>query len=339
MALITYQSFDPHLWGVTHYYDGWTDVNGSNAPNGRRGTNAIAVVLSGGYFQYSTPGTNHATGILGFAFQFGLPTQAVNREFIAFYDAATEQFKLRLNTDFSISILDAAGTVIASSAAGVIEPQRFHYIEVKATVSATGSYEIRVDEQAVLAGINADLQASGNAFFNAVRFQYPGGDGANPSMWDDMYLLDDSGADFNDFLGDVQIDTLFVSGAGFQADWTPLSGNNEDNVDEDPLDEDTTYNSSNTPGDIDLFEMDDLPDINGSTVLAVAIDVAMRHDAGTPTMRTVTRLSGTNYEGANQVTASAYQYEREVYETNPDTGLPWTEADVNAMQAGYKFQS
>lgn len=340
MALITIQSFDPHLWGVDQFYDGWTEFNGSNSTTGRRSTNGIALVLTTGYFQYD-PSANINVGIVGFAFYFGLPTQSANREFLAFRDGTTEQCKIRLNTDFSLSILTSAGTVIATSDPAVVTPQYWHYLEVKVEIDGAGAYEIRLDEQTVLSGVNADLQATGNSYFTNLRLQYMGGTSPDPTTYDDFYLCDDTGSDFNDFQGDVEIDTLYVDGAGFQADWTPLSGSNYQMVDEGEgaFDEDTTYNSSNTPGEIDLFTMTNLPDINGSTILAVAVDVGIRHDSGTPTARAVLRTDGSNYEGPNYSTSGGYTYMRWLMTTNPDTSVQWLEAEVNAMQAGYKYQA
>lgn len=63
------------------------------------------------------------------------------------------------------------------------------------------------------------------------------------ASWDDGVLLDTEGGAFNSFPGNIHIEAHFPNGAGFYTNWVPVpSLPNYSNVDENPPDEDASYN-------------------------------------------------------------------------------------------------
>lgn len=335
MSLITMQSFDSHDWSAMQFR-GWT-ANGTPVHlelGGRRGGGAVSIQGTSDYVSYELPDPE-GTIILGVAVYFSAASIGTARSFISLYDSASAQLHLRINANLSLSVL-RSGVLLANSAAGVISPQHFHYIELRALISNTGRFEVRVDEQRVVSMVSADTQATANSQVTHIRLGYIDGD---TDRYDDLYLLNTDGTRLNDFLGDVMVECTHPDGNGTTNNFTPLAGDNYENVDELLMDEDTSYVTSNTVGHIDLYTMDSLPDVNGAAVLAVMSASAVRHDAGTPSVKPLIRTGGTTFEGDEIFTTGDYVYADHIWELNPDTGDPWTEAEVNAAEAGIKYES
>lgn len=77
------------------------------------------------------------------------------------------------------------------------------------------------------------------------------------------------------------------------------------------------------------------------TIDSVAIYVQTKTWSSSPKARTVVRLAGTNYFGAEiDLTAvSSYTDFFTSYATNPNTAAAWTWAEVDAMEIGVSFQN
>lgn len=84
-----------------------------------------------------------------------------------------------------------------------------------------------------------DTQNGGTGTLGKIKH----GLGLNAS-WDDAYLLDTEGSEFDDFLGNVHLEARYPNDAGFYTNWapTPAGTSNWANVDENPPDDDDTYN-------------------------------------------------------------------------------------------------
>src|SRR5262249_36678260 len=145
----------------------------------------------------------------------------------------------------------------------------FNYIEVKITISDTvGVVTVRVNGTSTgwLALTSQDTQNGGPSTITNIIL---GGDlvtnASNaPSHFDDVVILDTTGAVNNDFLGDCRVEAIFPNGAGNYAQWTPSTGSNFQNVDENPPNDDSDYNSSSTAGQIDTFNYSNLSVTSGT---------------------------------------------------------------------------
>ena len=121
--------------------------------------------------------------------------------------------------------------------------------------------------------------------------------------------------------------------------WTGALVNYE-NVQETANDGDFTYNSSATPGAIDLYTIGN-PLPPNANVLAVQLTGCYRKDdANARTLSQVVYSTGITspITPVHQVNAS-YTYAIDVLPLNPSTATQWTAAVVNAMQIGVELVS
>jgi hypothetical protein len=148
------------------------------------------------------------------------------------------------------------------------------------------------------------------------------------------------GSTNNTYLGDVRIDTVRPNGAGNYADFSRQGGaTNWENVDDTLIDADSGYNYSNTVGHKDSFDCANLPSIAG-TIFGVQVSLgARKDDAGSRTLRALTRLASTDYEGSDLAPGTDYRFFRHIWEQNPNTSAAWTEAQINGAEFGYKVQA
>ncbi|MBI2831810.1 MAG: hypothetical protein HYX79_06100 [Chloroflexi bacterium] len=135
-------------------------------------------------------------------------------------------------------------------------------------------------------------------------------------------------------------ETLRPSAAGDEEDIhnaTSGTGNHWQDVDDGASDEDTTIIWENTADNDYYRDLYGLPDfdkkgaINSVTVYARcrSFTSALR-----PNLKIACKTGGTVYESSEFTTGSAYANYSKVWATNPNTGLPWTEDDINNLQVG-----
>jgi hypothetical protein len=76
------------------------------------------------------------------------------------------------------------------------------------------------------------------------------------------------------------------------------------------------------------------------TIFGVQVNMAARKDdAGGRTLRSLTRVSGNDYEGDSQNVGTDYRVYRQIIEKNPNTTAAWTESEINGAEFGYKVQA
>lgn len=182
-----------------------------------------------------------------------------------------------------------------------------------------------------------DLKNTANATANSVTFH----GAVSATQLDDFYVCDGTGSANLDFLGDCRVITVLPNAAGDKSEMT-LTGTgltqHYQAVNDNPPDGDTTYVSSSTLNQIDLFHFADVS-IAG-TVRGVQISLlARKDDAGTRTMASVVKSAGTEYVGSSFSLGTGYQYFSDVRETDPATGAAWTVGNFNSAQAGVKLVS
>ena len=130
---------------------------------------------------------------------------------------------------------------------------------------------------------------------------------------------------------------LRPNGVGNSAEWVGNYTENFLNVAETLADGDATFNQSSTPGDIDLFEHNNVP---AGTVHAVQHVLEARDVSASRTIRPVTRIGGTNYNGTTTPTLTGtYAFYLDPKTLSPDTSAQWDDAEVNAAEFGYELVS
>ena len=151
---------------------------------------------------------------------------------------------------------------------------------------------------------------------------------------DDIWLRNDTNV-----ITEPRILALFPNAAGDDAECAPVGEvSNYLNVDEFEQDFDMTYNLVDA-GEKDSFNMDAITDqISAGVVHALVARILVKGDVGnTEDLRPYVIVGGIQYNGTPQTPVEGrYTYIQEIWETNPDTSVAWTLADLDATQIGYE---
>ncbi len=294
----------------------------------------VALSISGGE-SFSLPlGTSQSTLVAGFA--FNRATTSGDQELYYFMDSATAQVAVAINILGQIYFKRGAGGSTIASSSTQLSMNTWYYLEFKITFhNTTGAIEFRINENVDVNSSPLNTRVSSNNSANGFTFA------ANfyGHYTDDFYMLDTSGSANNDFLGDVQVQSLLPSGAGAHTDFTPSTGSNWQNVDEVPSDGDTTYNESTTTNHIDTYAFGNLS-ASSATVLGVMVNyTARKTQAGSRNFAPVVRTNSTDFVGDEVSATASYKTNYQLYEENPDTTDPWTVSEVNAAEFGIKLTS
>jgi hypothetical protein len=151
------------------------------------------------------------------------------------------------------------------------------------------------------------------------------------------------------FMGDIQVEDFFPNSDGQYLDWTPLSGmTHYTEVNEQYVDGDTSYVSTNVAGNIDTYGFPALSLPTGGTIIDIqAVAVARKIAAGSRTLTHTTYGtagpgSGVTYTSPADVATpvvGTYTGALYIYTIDPKTGLPWTPTLFNDSQFGPDLNS
>ncbi len=245
----------------------------------------------------------------------------------------TEHFGLLYMTDNSIQVRHGDATVLGTSSVSVVARQNWNFIEVKGTIhDTTGSIDVYVDGISVISLSGIDTRNASSAIWNSVVWVK----GESENWLDDIYINDTTGTENNDVLGDVRVYTLDVDGAGSFAQFSPSAGSNYENVDEDEVDDDTTYNSDSVSNQKDLFTIENLP-VNVTVVHFVEnVTYGRREEGGSAQLYLKTELSGVEQDSGAKTFPTTYAFRSEVFDTDPNSAA-WTPTKVDDSEIGYEI--
>lgn len=308
----------------------WSTVSNITINAAPRNGHGQAVLITGtSDMIYNFPATL-TTFHVAFAFKLGgVPSS--NRILCTFKSGSTTQLYIMVTSAGTIQVVTAGTARGATTTQWAVDV--WHHIAMKITIDNTvGSFELRVDGSATpeINETNIDTQASSGA--NCTNLQIEG----DFSFWfiDDFVFADDTGGQA--FLGDYDVYTIYPDGAGASAQFTPSAGSNWQNVDETKNDGDTTYNESQTVGHKDRFTMGNVP-ADTDTIYAVQVGAFSRKtDVGTRELNVLAYDGTTEGAGADKSLTTAYEWALGMFEDHPTSAAPWTESEVNSMEAGYE---
>jgi hypothetical protein len=217
------------------------------------------------------------------------------------------------------------------------------YVEVKVVIGAagTGSVMVRFNGSPVLDISSVTTQVGASSNWTSFYLRQRGGAGGN-AEWhlDDFYLADGFGdAPWNNLLGDCRCDCGVPTAEGALSDWAPLTGtNNADMVKEVVADGDTSYVSSVTAGHMDTYVVPNVA-VPGSPPTGVQVSMFVRKEAaGLCDLAVVANLGGSPLAIHSKPVinpGTTYAFRTGIFQTNPATGLAWTEAEFNAAEFGF----
>jgi len=228
---------------------------------------------------------------------------------------------------------------VLDTALGAITAGDWQYVEWKIKIDdVLGSWEVRVDEVTVMSG-NADTDAIGGVTRpSQLRF---GHINAQNVYYDDLYILDTLGTINKDFLGDIRVQRLRPNGATATTNFSTLVGaaTNWEAINELGEDDDTSYIESNTVANRDLYEYEDLPSAPDTIYGVIAKPVLRKSDAGSRTYKLICSSGISEDETGTLYPGSTFVRQAQIFETDPFTGVFWTEAGVNNAKFGVEIVS
>jgi len=301
---------------------------------GRLGTNGLRCASTGdGVFKIIA--APEATHYFGFSYKHASTTGA-NLPIVELKDigAAVVQVTVRFNTTGRIEVLrgnNGTGTVLGTGTT-VFTTGVERHVSVHIVISDTvGVVDVAVNGNPEITLTNQDTRngaPTGADYFGLCVQGFTASDNMDfDDFWWNNY------ADF----GDARVEYLRPNGNGNSSQFLGSDGNSVDNyllVDETSQNGDTDYVGSSTPGDIDLYTFTNATPTAG-TVHDVSVALCVRKDdAGTRTVRPVTRDGGSNATGASVNIGTTYNYVIEHFITNPVTTNPWALSEVNADEWG-----
>lgn len=228
-------------------------------------------------------------------------------------------------------LLFTDGTNTIETAVPAISANAWWHIEVKYDRSGAGSIEVRVEGITVMDDDDLGYVAASNIFQVATL---GGGDNftGNRVYWKDYVVWNGGGTYNNDFLGSVLVHNL-VPTSDVALNWTPVGGATGFSILDNIPPNDAQYISAPTPAPAAyVCSLSDLPPEVTSVKALMSIVRASKTDGGDGSLQVSAISQGDVVNGANRPITVAMTYWRDVFETDPDTGLPWTPEAVNLAE-------
>lgn len=247
---------------------------------------------------------------------------------------ATRHINFGFLTDGSVRIRRGAGTgtILATSAPGVLTASVWFDLEVRVTIADAGGRAQVWVNGALVIDFTGDTRNGGTSTLIDMVVWSRGNSGTQRAA--DFVIRDDTAP-----IGPCRVVALRPNGAGAHTDLTPTgAATNWEAVDEQTPDGLTSYNASALEGDIDTYTLGDLPAGTWDVIALQAVWQAAKSDANAKFARPVLRIGGTDYVGASQAVPASFGALRQVFNTSPDTAAAWTEAEVDALEAGIEVR-
>lgn len=277
--LIFLDSFD-HYSNESVKWDGVITTNLSNT-KGRTGIGCL--VIDSGTFGPTKTFSASSFVSFGGAFYYTEPSFVVQMLNVPFGNAVvTVQINGLLG--FTLTAGSGVGT-IGTSTPGVFQLGTYNYIELSVNVGSPGEIVLKCNGAVVFDFVGPTNQ---NGTISVVQLMGASNAGVPDSRWDDVYIADWTHTPSVPFFGPVKIYAEMPTADASPLNWSPNSGTvHFVLVDEIPPDNDVTYVSDGTPGDIDqyTYQVTGIP--SDGAVQTLQHDLDTRADAGTPTICSV----------------------------------------------------
>lgn len=251
-------------------------------------------------------------------------------------DVTTDLFRLSYANNAYLRLVVNGTTRIDTSSVFAPTTDTWYLIEMHLKMADAGTVELRVN------GVSLgtwDGDTKPGADIALTSFSIASYLGVNSSSYhDDTAINDVSGSVDNSWCGDGRVIALRPNGAGDSTQWTPVSASNYLDVDEVTPDDDTTYVSTATVGNKDLYALEDATIPTSAVIQRVWVSAVARKTAEDADNVQLGLKAGTTEAWSTDRTLStAYQlHHGPEYTTNPDDSAAWEDADLDSLQAGIK---
>lgn len=283
--------------------------------------------------------------IIQFHFKIRPASVGISRWIMRGVNSGTPQWNLWYNgtTHFLELWDDDNDTLLATGAIAV--DSGWHYARLKCTTALSGdadpgaaSLDIYGVTEFALSGV--DLACVGNEGITHIEFHgYCGADASTQhSIYiDNVLIIDPSTGTPTDWLPEMRVQSLKPI-ANDSVAWTPSTGSNYQNVDEETPDDDTSYNHAAVVGALDLFQFETLVAPYGVTCLDL-VNISRKDNAYySRGVALSAKVAGSTTHGSDNPLNTAYEAWARRLQEKPAGGA-WTVAEVNASRFGVKVSS
>ena len=346
MSLLYFEGFDAHgmITDMVDSHQNWTDgtlfqlgvigigrrsTRGGQVPGG-------TITTYWGKYELDTEQTDL---IIGFAVK---PTAGTaNSCFLTLMNAAgTTQFVLDCTEAGRVRVKTSpTGSVLAESADGAITFAIYQYFEIKFTCDGSDTVQVRVNGADVItstSGLNLRQAGSGGVKF--IRWNGFTTSSSQDAYIDDLYIENQSGAKYKDFLGDVKADAFWPTADATYQQFTSNRPTHYDAINDVGDAAVTYYIEEDTVGQKDSFTLTptgDLPTIHAIMIRSIARNSDTGIAEGTPFVR----YGGVDYDQTPFERGDTYLYDDTILTARPDTGGVLTKAFLEAMEFGWEFSA
>lgn len=339
------------LWadGFDHYGSGatgranmldgvWAQLDAATVPQATVVRTGSLALLSRGLERRVFPGPHRTAVGVGYALYLpALPGTSGRNIPWAFLNTDAEPIVVvGINTDGRLTVYQDASSnngqsAIFTTLEPVIVADAWQHIECFVVLSAqTFALEIRWNGVTVLDESGLDLRAA--MFGEQITQLRLNGGIAATNYIDDLIAWDASGSFNNDFIGDRRCSLLLPDGDTAQADWSIVgAGSGFQVIDDLVPDDDSTYVAAvNALGQQSDFDIEDTPPDAEIINAVMSYARARKTDAGDADLQISMVSSGSVDDGIVHPITTEWTYWQDIFEVDPDTGVPWTPAALDA---------
>lgn len=264
----------------------------------------------------------------------GSPTQ--KGHFAFWKNGLYSQCCIQIDTGGAISAYrqtgDTGGTLLGSSAAGLLTINVWYYLEVEVVISTTvGRITAYLNGVQVL-NLTGQNTANGGVGTNADLFRLASINGGQaPTLdVDDLYVTNVATK-----LGERRVETLRPSADSSPLMWTPDTGTVHYSRVNATLAQSVTYVQGSAINDEDLYDLVNLSSSPGTVDCVQYSLFAQKTDANTRAIAVIGDVSAVTQQSGNFNLATGVLKYEYLSETKPGGGA-WSAADVNNLKVGPK---
>jgi len=344
MALLIADSFEHE--DVTRYDDvqvsRFTPVDARHGRGLRIGDWAGGF-QSGGFFtyNYAMTGNTVIVGIALYPIDIGTMTGA-GTEFLTLNNGTTEMLNIHVGTDgWSLGNEASDQTFVAVAAPGA-SINTWYWVEAKIFFDGSvGTAELRVNGATMGTQFVGDTTSGG--FTVATDVEVGGGQDqdVNDAHCDDLVVMDGSGTDNTDFIGDSWVQYLLPNADSSTIQLDGSDGDKIDNYDmvNETIPNSTDYVGGSVEGFKDYYELGTLStafaswDLHGVQVWSKV----GKESGGSAYGRLIAREANSTVQGPILALSSSFIYERLILNTRPNGG-GWTDITFNDIEVGFEVR-
>lgn len=347
--LVFCDSFHPYNGNSGWMAQRWTQLSGV-APGafGVAGRSGVNLGSNGGMNKTLAPS---ATSVVGFRYQINLAGPGFGGVIFSWSAVAVgrtiqQLLQLAVLPDGTFAVYAGTSVLIMNPTAFVFTSGLPYYVELKTELSGSGTAQVNVTATLRVNGVqigtgsqnsgttcNSLLSGLAQANFYTWGVGTPGG----TNLVSDLYVLDESGATNNTFLGDVAVGAIYPISDGTLVGFTPSTGITAFNMlNEMPPDADATYIGSHGIGDEAECFFQTVASFTGQILGVQFSVVARKDDEGIRAFRHAVGAAAAYVDTSDTYLADGYRYYHVPFDVDPTGPTPWTVPGINAQQFGVK---